>query len=113
MTKSEEEMLILGKLHAISKSSDSIQHARQLKPGKRKHVTCGYCFNDRLVCKDGFLFLHDLGTKQLKNLQKHLRANGPVPKEHGLVGQMPATTYLFEVISDAAHVLPLGKSPES
>ena len=41
-------------------------------------------------------------TKQLKNLQ---RANGPVPREHGLVGHMPATTYPFEVISDAAHFI--------
>ena len=64
MTKSEKVMLILGKLHAISKSSDSIQHARQLKPRKRRRVTCGYCFDDGLVCKDGFLFLHELGTKQ-------------------------------------------------
>ena len=105
MTKSEKEMLILGKLHAITKSSDSVQHARQSKPRKRKRVTCGYCFDDRLVCKDGFLFLHDLGTKQLKNLQKHLRANGPVPREHGLVGHMPATTYPFEVVSDGAHFI--------
>ena len=57
MTKSEKEMLILGKLHAISKSSDSIQHARQSKPGKRKRVTCGHCFDDRLVCKDGLSVL--------------------------------------------------------
>ena len=46
MTKSEKEMSILGKLHAISKPSDSIQHAQQSKPGKRKHVICGYCFDD-------------------------------------------------------------------
>ena len=36
------------------------------------------------------------------NLQ---RANEPVPREHGLVGHMPATTYPFEVISDAAHFI--------
>ena len=52
-----------------------------------------------------FLFLHDLGTKQLNNLVKHLRANGPVTREHGLVGHMPAITYLLEVISDAMHFI--------
>ena len=105
MTKSEKEMLILGKLQAISRVTDSIQHARQSKAGKRKRVTCEYCFDDRVVCKDGFLFLHDVGTKQLKNLQKHLKANGPVPREHGLTGHVPATTYPFEVVNDAAHFI--------
>ena len=99
------EMLILGKLQAISRVSDSTQHARQSKAGKRKRVTCEYCFDDRIVCKDGFLFLYDLGTKQLENLQQHLKANGPVPREHGLTGHVPATTYPFKVVNDAAHFI--------
>lgn len=84
---------------------ESIQHARKVKLGKRKRITCDYAFDHRHVCRNGFLFLHDLGTKQLKNIQKHLYENGPVPREHGLTSHSPATTYLYEVISDAVHFI--------
>lgn len=81
MTKVAKDMLILGKLQVLSRTSDSIQHARQTKAGKRKRVTCDYCFDHHHVCKDAFLFLHDIGSKILKNLQKHLQENGPVPRD--------------------------------
>ena len=67
MEKSEKDMLLLGKLQAVSKTQDDVRHA-QASPGKRRRVTCDYRFDgSRSVCKDGFLFLHDLGTKDLKN----------------------------------------------
>ena len=46
-----------------------------------------------------------MGIKQLKNLQKHLRENGPVPREHGLTGRVPATTYPYEIVHDAVHFI--------
>ncbi len=98
-------MLIFGKLHAISRVSGPTQHARQSKAGKRKCVTCEYRFDDHLVCKDGFPFLHNIGTKQLKNLQRHLKDSGPIPRQHGLLGHVPATTYPFEVVNDAVHFI--------
>ena len=101
MTKVAKDMLILGKLQVLSRTSDSIQHVRQTKAGKRKRVTCDYCFDHHHVCKDAFLFLHDIGSKILKNLQKHLQENGPVPREHGLTGHTPATTYPYEIVCDA------------
>lgn len=84
---------------------ESIQHARKVKLSKRKRITCDYAFDRRHVCRNGFLFLHDLGTKQLKNIQKHLHENGPVPREHGLTSHSPATIYPYEVISDAVHFI--------
>ena len=66
MEKSED-MFLLGKLQAVSETQDDVRHARA-SPGKPKCVTCDYRFDgSRSVCKDGFLFLHDLGTKDLKN----------------------------------------------
>ena len=106
MEKSEKDMFLLGKLQAVSKTQDDARHARKANPGKRKRVTCDYCYDGtRSVCKDGFLFLHDLGGKHLKNLQKHLKDNGPKPREHGLVGRPPATTYPFDVVNDAVRFL--------
>ena len=105
MNKIEKEMLILGKLHVFSRTIDSTEHARQVKLGKRKRVTCDYAFDHRHVCKSGFLLLHSIGTKQLKNLQKHLRENGPVPREHGLTSRVPVTTYPYEVVSDAVYFI--------
>ena len=102
MQKCKKDMLLLGKLQVISKAQDDTHHARQKTAGKRKRVTCEYAFDSRPVCRDGFLFLHNLGSKQLKNLQHHLKLNGPVPREHGLLGHVPATTYPFDVVSDAA-----------
>ena len=41
------------------------------------------------------MFLHNVGPKQLKDLQKHLKENGPVPRQHGLIGCVPTTTHSF------------------
>ena len=51
------------------------------------------------------MLLHNIGTKQLQNLRKHLQDNGPVPRQHGLTGSSPATTYPYEIIQDASHFL--------
>ena len=76
MTKAEKDMLILGKLHALSRAGSSIHHANKVQLGKRKRVTCDYHFDYRTVCKEAVIFLHDIGTKQLKNLHQD---NGPIP----------------------------------
>lgn len=99
-------MFILGKLHVLTRTV-STEHERQKKTGKHKRATCEYSFNHHAVCKEGFLFLYDLGAKQFKTLQKHRKENGPVPREHGLIGLIPATTYPFEVVSDAVHFIRL------
>lgn len=105
MTKMERDLILLGKLQVLTRASDTIQHARKQKPGKRQRVTCDYKFDHRHVCRDGFLFLHDIGTKHLKNLRKHLLDNGPVPRQHGLVGRTPQNTYPYEVTYDAVHFI--------
>ena len=89
-------MLLLGKLQIISKAQDATHHACQITAGKRKRVTCEYAFDSRPVCRDGFLFLHNLGSK----LQHHLKLNGGTWTT--LLGHVPETTYPFDVVSDAA-----------
>lgn len=48
MTKTEKDMLILGKLHAFSQTSSTIHHANRVQLGNRKRVTCDYHFDYRL-----------------------------------------------------------------
>ena len=99
MTKEQKYMLILGKMHVLSRAGESTAHARK-KGGKRQRITYNYAFDHRQVCKNAFIFLHDIGEKQLKNMVKHLKVNGLVPPVHGNTGKLPSTTYPFEVVQD-------------
>ena len=107
MTKMVRDLLILGKLQALTRPSDTIKHARQAKPGKFQRVTCDYMFDHHQYCKYGFLFLilTRYRYKTSKNLQKHFRENGPIPWEHGLAGRAPATMYPYEVTYDAVRFI--------
>ena len=104
MTKEEKSMLLLGKLHVLSKAGDSTSHARK-KGAKCARVTYNYAFDHREVCKQAFIFLHDISEKQFKNITKHLKNNGPVPIIHGNTGKVPKTTYPYEVTYEAIQIL--------
>jgi hypothetical protein len=104
MSKEEKCMFILGKLHVMSRAGELTSHARK-KGDKRQRVTFSYAFDHRQVCKQAFMFLHDLGEKQLKNIAKHLKSNGIVPPVHGNTGKVPSTTYPFEVVRDVVQFI--------
>ena len=104
MTKEQKSMLILGKLHVLSRAGEPTAHARK-RGGKRQRITYNYAFDHREVCKKAFQFLHDIGEKQLKNMVKHLKVNGPVPIVHGNTGKVPPTVYPFEVVQDVVHFI--------
>ena len=97
-------MLILGKLHVLSRAGEPTAHARK-RGGKQQRITYNYAFDHREVCKKAFQFLHDIGEKQLKNMVKHLKVNGPVPIVHGNTGKVPPTVYPFEVVQDVVHFI--------
>ncbi|KAK3742543.1 hypothetical protein QZH41_005608 [Actinostola sp. cb2023] len=46
-----------------------------------------------------------LGSKSFKNLKKHFKDNGLVPRLHGLKGKKPHNTYPFEVIENIVKFL--------
>lgn len=104
MSKEQKQMLILGKLHVLSRAGETTAHARK-KGGKRQRITYSYAFDHRPVCKAAFLFLHDIGEKQLKNIAKHLKTNGLVPLTHGNHGKLPSRTYPFEVVQDVVQFI--------
>ena len=46
-------------------------------------------------CQSVFYFISE---KVLKNLQTHLKENGPVPRVHGNKGHLPLNTFSFETV---------------
>ncbi len=88
ITKNEKEMYIMGKIEALN-------NVGQTRHGDRKRVRYDYSFAGMPVCQRTFLVTHDLGIKQLKNMMKHMREKGCVPRTHGLVGHKPAKALTF------------------
>ncbi|XP_078314026.1 uncharacterized protein LOC111104843 isoform X3 [Crassostrea virginica] len=91
LSKEERDMYIMGKIKSRSTGSVSSRH-----DAKRQRYE--YSFDDREVCKDAFLFLHDIGEKYLKNLVKHMKTNGIRPRTHGNSGKKPHNALSFEEI---------------
>ena len=86
LSRGEKDMYIIGKLKSKGTGMDSSQRKRQ------RYM---YSYDDREVCKEAFLVLHDIGEKHLKNLVKHVKLNGPVPRSHGNKGKKPKHPLLF------------------
>ena len=86
LSRGEKDMYIIGKLKSKGTGMDSSQRKRQ------RYM---YSYDDREVCKEAFLVLHDIGEKHLKNLVKHVKLNGPVPRSHGNKGKKPKHALLF------------------
>ena len=104
MSKEQKSTCLLGKLHVLSNVGEQTSHARQ-RGSKRQRVTYKYAFDHRSLCKNAFLFIHDIGEKQLKSMLRHLKENGLVPIVHGNVGKTPATVYPFEVVLNCVQFL--------
>ena len=96
LEKVERDMLILGKLMVCARLAGSISHARKVCSTKRQRITYEYSYDCRVVCKSLFCFLHVIGEKVLKNLQSHLKENGPTPRVHGNKGRLPSHAFSFE-----------------
>ena len=101
LEKTQKDFYLLGKLQVLGKGSDaSISHARSTTSGKRQRITYQYAYDHRVVCKEGFLYLHCIGERVLKNLQKHLKENGITQREHGNKGRLPPNAFSFESVQN-------------
>ena len=99
LEKPLRDFYLLGKLQVLGKGGDvPISHSRQASSSKRQRVTYQYAYDHRTICKAAFCFLHCIGEKVLKNLQKHLKDNGIVPREHGNRGHLPSNAFSFETV---------------
>ena len=96
LEKGERDMLLLGKLMVCGHTASSVSHARKVTATKRQRVTYEYSYDHRVLCKPDFCFIHAISEKVLKNLQVHLKENGPIPRVHGNKGRLPPNTFTFE-----------------
>ena len=97
LEKGECDMLLLGKLMVCGHTASSVSHVRKVTANKRQRITYDYSYDSRVsVCRSTFCFIHSISEKVLKNLQAHLRANGPIPRVHGNKGRLPHNTFSFE-----------------
>ena len=100
LEKCERDIFVLGKLQVMARNMDSVSHARKVTAAKRQRVTYNYSYDSWHVCKAAFCFIHNIGEKVLKNLQKHLQEYGVIPREHGNMGRLPHNTFSFKTTRD-------------
>ena len=48
------------------------------------------------VCKETFLFLHDIGDYRLRTIRAHYVAHGLVPRTHGHIGRTEPNALVLE-----------------
>ena len=101
LEKPLRDFYLLGKLQILSRGAEaSVSHSRQTSSTKRQRVTYQYAYDHRVVCKAAFCFIHCIGEKVLKNLSKHLKDNGVVPREHGNKRRLPLNSFSFETVQN-------------
>eukprot|EP00117_Sycon_ciliatum_P016477 scpid44506/ scgid15886/ len=100
MEKGEKELVILGLLESSKYSTDTTTHGK-----KRKKQWHRYTYQGEEVCAGGFRLLYNIGSKQLKNLKKHLEENGLVPRTHGNVGRKPKHALSYDTVSAVVQFL--------
>ena len=98
LDKEQRDMLLLGKLMVFGRTGGSVSHARKVIIDKRQRITYEYSYDHRIVCRSVFCFIHAISEKVLKNLQTHLKENGPVPRVHGNKACLPHNTFSFETV---------------
>lgn len=96
LEKCERDMVVLGKLQVMARNTDLVSHARKVASAKHQRVTYSYFYDHCHVCMTAFCFIHSIGEKVLKNLQKHLQEYGVIPREHGNKGHLPHNTFSFD-----------------
>ena len=89
LTHDELDMVILGQLAAS-------QHA--------SHRT-NFSFGGHRICRETFLFLHNISTKRLKALQSHYGSNGLTPRVHKNKKWLPHNTTPFLTVQDIVRFL--------
>lgn len=95
MSSIELDMLVLANLDAHRHKSD--------KSSKRTPVD--YYYGGKRVCKETFLFVHQMGPKRYKNLVAHFDKDGLVSRVHGNTKQLPANIISLETTKSVYHFI--------
>ena len=116
MSTIELDMLVLANLDAHRH-----KNVHTSKSDNTKRTPVDYYFGGNRVCKETFLFVHEIGPKRYKNLVAHFDKNGLISRMHGNTKRLPANTtslertksiYNFIKNFSTIHALPLpGRLP--
>ena len=95
MSKGELDMLIIGQISCLTNTSDLTRHSthHRHKLAERQHAFSQLRHKGLPVCLNTFIFLHTIGIKRYKNLKKHVKEFGVVPRQHGLTGRKPHNAF--------------------
>ena len=81
LTKDELDLVILGKISALSKREGKSISGHMEGPRKAARTT--FMHAGEVVCRKTFLQLHGVGLKRLKNLIRHYQQYGLTTRTHG------------------------------
>ena len=94
LESSEVDLTILAQLHSGMNAGELLTNTRgTARPSVCQRVTFQYSFKGQPICREMFLFLHQISITRLYNIVKHLFTNGIVPRTHGNKGRMAMSEY--------------------
>ena len=93
LERDEKDMLLLGILESLKYSSEENYYGK-----KRKRAAFCYKFQGLQICVNAFRYIYSIGTRQFKNILKHLETVGPTPRVHGNSGRRPHHALTFPVV---------------
>ena len=91
MEKDCKDMLIMEQLQACG-----LSQGLKTRLGDRKRHKVNYQYENADVCRDCYLYINGIGIKYLKNLKKHMKKSGVVPRVHGNTNRKPKDAITFE-----------------
>ena len=95
LSNSELDMAILGQLMASVNTSQAVSTAGRHKEDERKKAYTSFSHQGKPVCTRMFNFLHDVGSKRLKNLKRSLTEKGLTPRVHGNSKRKPSNALSY------------------
>jgi len=90
--------MIVAQLSALLHRDDKLMCSNRTETGNksRKKTMMDYRFHGYSICMNAFLFLHGIGRKRLRLLQKRVIKFGIAPVKHGNAGKKPANACRME-----------------
>ena len=98
LTRAELDMMLLGQLSALTdtseQSANSLVHRHS--PASRQRSYTHFLHRGKRICRNTFLFLHNISAKKLKNIKGSFLQCGVAPRSHGNAKRLPANTLAYE-----------------
>ena len=98
LSHTELDMLLKG--HIISHISDSDVTANSLHhrhfPQLRKLTSMVFYHRGKHICRQTYLFLHNIGKKRYSNLKASVKEDGVLPRQHGNHRRVPRHAFRLE-----------------